>query len=113
MAMGRITVSIPDELEATLDAYAKEHHLPVSQVVTRALRGFFEDPPSDPQDPPDLPATQAYLSKLVTQLELARQSVHQMAIAQWGPFSPIPDAVTRALPQPPWSPGQPSGIEES
>lgn len=109
--MGRITVSIPNELEATLDAYAEEHQQAVSHIVTRALRKFFENPP-DPTDPPDLAATQRYLTQLLEQLELVRQSLHQVAIAQSGAFAAIPDALSQPLPEPPWKAAQPRSNEE-
>lgn len=109
--VGRITVSIPNELEATLDAYAEEHHQAVSHIVTRALRMFFENPP-DPADPPDLAATQRYLTLLIEQLELGRQSLHQVAIAQSGAFAAIPDALSQPLPEPPWKDSRPRSDEE-
>lgn len=86
-------------LKANLDAYADEHKLSVSKVVTQALQSFL--PGETPTDP-DLVNTQRYIAELVEQLEGLRQSVHQMTLAQYGPFAAIPDNVTQSLPRPPW-----------
>jgi hypothetical protein len=101
--MGRITVSLPDPLEATLDAYAKEQKLSVSKVVTLALEAYFgsPSPPPDPA-PPELAQIRGYLDQVVQQLDGLREGVYQMAIAESGPFAEIPQAISEPLPDPPW-----------
>lgn len=86
-------------LKADLDAYADEHKLSVSRVVTQALQAFL--PGQTPTDP-DLVNTQRYIGQLVEQLEGLRQSVHRMTLAQYGPFAALPENVTTPLPRPPW-----------
>ncbi len=102
--MARLTVSIDDQLKERLKQYADDHDLPVSQVVSQALETFFEGgEPPPPGQPADLIATQGYLSQLVDQLEVVRQSLYQMAIAQQGPFAPFPPGLVEQLARPPWS----------
>lgn len=99
--MARLTVSIDEELKARLNEYAEEHHLSASKVVSQALRAYLpgeENPPD-----PDLVNTQHYVAQLREQLEDLRESVHRMALAQYGPFAPLPDGVTEPLIEPPWS----------
>lgn len=60
--MGRITVSLPDDLEAELDRYAQQQSQPVSQVVAEALVRLLRG--TGPQPSPthdDLVATQEYI----------------------------------------------------
>lgn len=102
MPVGRITVSLPDNLEADLDAYAKENKISVSGAVTRAIQAFL--PGHSPAPPAvDLVDTQLYLSQALAQLEDLRSQLHRMAMAQYGPFAPIPDSLQQPLPTPPWS----------
>lgn len=100
--MGRITVSLPDQLEADLAEYAKEHKISVSRAVTRALQSFL--PGHSPVPPAvDLVDTQNYLHGLIGQLEAVRGHLHRMALAQYGPFAPLPESLERPLPAPPWN----------
>ena len=108
--MGRITVSLPDKLEADLAEYAKEHKISVSRVVTRAIQSFL--PGHSPAPPAvDLVDTQNYLHGLIAQLENMRSHLHRMALAQYGPFAPLPDSLEHSLPVPPWN-NNPSLSEE-
>jgi len=103
--MGRITVSLPESLKATLKTHANQHDLTTSKVVVLALEAYFQGgSPLDPETPSaDLAGTQRYLSQLVSQLEAVRQNVHQIAVSQYGPFADIPDSLSQSLPAPPWS----------
>lgn len=95
--MGKFSVSIPDELEATLRKYAEDHNEPISQVVARALEGFFA-----PQSPPtpDLGEVRAYVTTVAWSLEGVRRVLEALGLvgAPWpgGPALPPP------LPCPPW-----------
>ncbi len=99
--MARITVSMVDSLRDKLEAYADEQKLSVSKVVSLAVQSYLpgEDNPADP----DLVNTQLYLVDLVKQLDGLRDAVHRMTLAQYGPFTELPEAVTLSLPQPPIS----------
>jgi len=54
--MGRLTISLPDELETQLDSYAQAHGKPVSQVVADAVRALLSGSPAAPPVPVDTPA---------------------------------------------------------
>lgn len=103
--MGRITVSLPESLKATLKAHANQHDLTTSKVVALALEAYFQGEPPPQQEPPaaDLGGTQRYLGQLVAQLEAVRRNVHQIAVSQYGPFAAIPDSLSQPLPEPPWN----------
>lgn len=108
--MGRITVSLPDELKVTLTAYANQHDVSASRVVTQALEAFFHGDPTNPPPPTaDLAATQHYLTQLIHRLDEQRRSLHQMAIAQAGAFAEIPKSLSEPIPPPPWLPAH--GVE--
>jgi len=103
--MGRVTVSLPDELEAELDRYAQQRALPVSQVVAEALVRFLrgEAPPTIPPGGDGLAVTQEYVARLALQVERLRISLDEVSL--WvdtrppdGWESPVPPR----LPQPPW-----------
>ena len=79
--MGRVTVSLPDELEAELDRYAQQRAQPVSQVVAEALVRFLREaipPPSPPGEA--LGATQEYVARLALQVEWLRVSLDEVAL---------------------------------
>lgn len=103
--MGKFSVSISDELEATLRKYAEEHNEPISQVVAQALDGFLSPhPPPEPKPPPqpmpDLGQVQAYVTTVAWSLESVRRVLEALGLtsAPWpgGPVLPPP------LPCPPW-----------
>jgi len=103
--MGRITVSLPDEVEAELDAYASQHSKPVSQVVAEALTRFLHGdlPAPSPPNGDGLVITQEYLARLAIQVERIRVSLDEFSL--WsdsrppgGWESPVPPP----LPSPPW-----------
>ena len=103
--MGRVTVSLPDELEAELDRYAQQRAQPVSQVVAEALVRFLREaiPPPSPPGEDALGATQEYVARLALQVERLRVSLDEVAL--WVDTRP-PDGweypVPPRLPQPPW-----------
>ncbi|MBZ0253259.1 MAG: hypothetical protein K8I02_07965 [Candidatus Methylomirabilis sp.] len=100
--MGRLTISIPDELEARLDAYAEEHGLPVSQVAARALELFLAAPvPPPPAGGADLEA-RAYLRDLALHTEALRRFLYETAGWVSGPLNPLKERVPKPLQPPPW-----------
>lgn len=54
--MGRLTISLPDDLQTQLDAYAQAQNKPVSQVVAEAVRAFLNAPPAAASPPAPIPA---------------------------------------------------------
>ncbi len=102
--MGKFSVSISDELEATLRKYAEDHNEPISQVVAQALEGFFAPHPPQPEPPPkptpDLGQVQAYVSTVAWSVESIRRVLEALGLTgtPWpgGPALPPP------LPCPPW-----------
>ena len=56
--MAKLSISIPDELKELLDERADKEHVPVSHVVSEALRQYFALPSDDqvPGRPPLSPA---------------------------------------------------------
>jgi len=106
VAMARITISLSDQLKEDLELYAEQHELSVSKAVTLALQGFL---PGQSDQDADLQQTQRYLRSLVSQLDELREAVHRMALAQYGPFAPLPEAVSQPLPPPTWSRAEEDG----
>ncbi len=103
--MGKFSVSISDELEVQLRTYADEHNEPISQVVARALEGFFAPhPPPGPEPPPgptpDIDQVKAYVTTMAWSLESVRRLLEALGLVgvPWpgGPALPPP------LPCPPW-----------
>ena len=45
--MAKLSISIPEELKELLDERAAADQVPVSQVVSEALRRYFELPPEE------------------------------------------------------------------
>lgn len=105
--MGKFSVSISDELEATLRQYASDHNEPISQVVAKALEGFFSPAqPPLPAPEPDLGQVQAYLTRVAWSLERVRHVMECLGLTgvPWpgGPTLPPP------LPPPPWEAQSPA-----
>jgi len=101
--MGRITVSLPDDLEARLDAYAAEHGLAVSQVVARAVTTLLDGtggppPPLASEDP----LARVYLEQVAAQLAAVGQTLTDVTARVGGPLMPIPHPPPLPLPPPPW-----------
>lgn len=101
--MGRITISLPDDLEAQLDRCAQERGQPVSHVVAEALAGFLRGAPPPPADPNRLEKVEEYVARLAIQVEGLRRFVDEVAF--WEEDKP-PDGYQQplppALPLPPW-----------
>lgn len=103
--MGRITISLPDDLESRLDGYAQEHGKPVSHIVASALETFLAGtpPPPPPQDPERVGRVEEYVARLAIQVEGLRRFVDEVAF--WEEDKP-PDGYQQplppALPPPPW-----------
>jgi len=102
--MGRITISLPDALEAQLDRYARDHGQPVSHVVAEALAAFLSgsSPPS-PGDGSRLQQVEEYVARMALQLEGLRRFVDEVAF--WEGDKP-PEGYQQPLPPPlqppPW-----------
>lgn len=104
----KISVSLPDDLKARLDAYAEEHQQSVSQVVQDALQRFLDNPPTPPPLPPesghlehDVQQLQRYVTALAANHEQVRASlqlISEMSATQ-GVFIPCPAPVGA----PPWA----------
>lgn len=78
--MAKLSISIPEELKELLDERAEADQVPVSQVVSQALRKYFELP-AEPQTPTvpvelaeQLRAVQAYLWELHFSHECTRSA---------------------------------------
>lgn len=102
--MGRITVSIPDDLESLVDQYAREHQQPVSHVVAAALSAFLSaGPPPPPPDDSRMQALEDYVALLGIQVEGIRRHFEEADLWErdrpaGGYNQPLP----QALPRPPW-----------
>ena len=96
--MGRITISLPDALEAQLDRYAQEHSQPVSHFVAEALAAFLggASRPS-PGDGARLQQVEAYVARMALQLEGLRRFVDEVAF--WENDKP-PEGYQQPLPPP-------------
>ncbi len=107
--MGRITISIPDELEELLDAYAVDKGVPVSQVVAQALSRFLQapgEPGPVPSPPPrrdeDLVDLQEYVALLGVFTERLRQTLETVVLFCPGTPPGTGVRIPRPLPPPPW-----------
>lgn len=105
--MGRITISIPDDLEGRLDEYARERQQPVSHVVAAALSAFLNGgnppPPPPPADDSRVQQIEDYLSLLAIQVEGIRRHFEEADLWEkdrpaGGYLQPLPQALSR----PPW-----------
>jgi len=103
--MGRITVSLPDDVEAALDAYATQQGKPVSQVVADALRALLSGPVTQPAPsseragPVEDVAVRKYLTKLHGELALMLQTVQDLTL---GSEIQPPHMPPYNLPEPNW-----------
>lgn len=86
--MGRITVSLPDELEARLDEYARQSGQSVSSLVARAVAVLLDGGGQPPQ-PPDtarLEEARDYLAGLAGHVAQLRSSL--VELGNWSPVRP-------------------------
>jgi len=106
--MAKMSISLPDELKARLQAYAQEHSLSDSETVQQALEAFLDgspvEPPTPPPGPSDWAAPIAQIQKYVAalaanheQVRSAMQLISQMSAPQ-GVYIPCPPPVG----PPPW-----------
>ena len=77
--MGKLSISIPDELEAQLDERAAAEGMSVSRMVAEALKAYFALPPGPTPPPPpglaeELRQVQAYLWELHFSHECTRST---------------------------------------
>lgn len=78
-ALGKLSISLPDELEAQLDERAAAEGLSVSRMVAEALKAYFALPPVPTPPPPlelaeQLRQVQAYLWDLHFSHECTRSA---------------------------------------
>ena len=120
--MARITVSLPDDLEAQLEQYAQQHSTNASQVVQTALRNLFASPAPTPHPPPapaptppsppmpELSVVQDYLTQLVYKMELMREGLWDMSqLICHGAPCPTEIPCPKEIPLPPWPHQPPPG----
>lgn len=116
--MGRLTVSLPDDLQAALDTYAQQHGKAVSQVVADALHALLDAPTVDRSPPPTSvpapapgpgpgpdapagadPAVRLYLEDLYQDLSRLLGVVQDLAASS---PDPLPHNPPYQLAAPPW-----------
>ena len=78
-ALGKLSISLPDELEAELDERAAAEGMSVSRMVAEALKAYFAEPAvPTPPPPPELAEqlrqVQAYLWELHFSHECTRST---------------------------------------
>lgn len=67
--MAKLSISIPEELKDLLDERAEADQVPVSHVVSEALRSYFALPPAEPQAPAQAPAVPPELVEQVQAIQ--------------------------------------------
>lgn len=113
--MAKLSISIPDELKERIDERAEADQVPVSHVISQALRTFFELPdvpkPVPQTVPPELSeqlqAIQAYLWELHFSHECTRSAalnLYYWASRNGQTLGMPPEAET---PKPPWMKSEP------
>ena len=110
--MAKLSISIPDELKVHLDERAEAEHVPVSHVVTEALRAYFAQP-TTPEPPPgvgghEIRKMQEYLWDLYLNYEGTRSSA--LAVHHWaeGQEALVGIAPQSAMKKPPWPKPRPT-----
>jgi hypothetical protein len=107
VALAKLSISIPDELKLQLDERADAENVPVSHVVTEALRAFFGLPADQVPGPPlqlaeQLRQVQAYLWELHFSHECTRSTA--LNLYYWaqrnGENMGMPPE--NEMPKPPW-----------
>lgn len=90
--VGRITVSLPDEVETRLDELARQRGKSVSRLVAEAVEAMLDGASPPPQPPPggelagQLQETRAYLAGLAAHVSLLRHSL--VELGNWSPTKP-------------------------
>ena len=104
--MAKLSISIPDELKVQLDERADAENVPVSHVVTEALKAYFAQGPA-PELPPgaggeEIRKMQTYLWDLYLNYDRTRSStlaLHHWAEGQGGLVGIEPESTMK---KPPW-----------
>ena len=110
--MAKLSISIPDELKVQLDERADAENVPVSHVVTEALKAYFAQP-TTPELPPgaggeQFRQMQAYLWDLYLNYEGTRSSA--LAVHHWaeGQEALVGIAPQSTMKKPPWPKPRPT-----
>ena len=77
LLLAKLSISIPDELKEQLEARAESEKMPVSHVVTEALKAFFALPEAETPEKPDSPTPPASGSEEIRQLQEYLWKLHQ------------------------------------
>ncbi len=109
--MAKLSISIPDELKGQLDERADAENVPVSHVVTEALKAYFAQG-STPELPPgggqEIRKIQEYLWDLYLGCDRVRSStlaLHYWAEGQGGLVGIEPESTMK---KPPWPKPRPT-----
>mgnify|MGYP000961932339 FL=1 len=107
--MAKLSISIPEELRELLEERATADQVPVSHVVSEALRRYFELPSAEPQAPAATPELakqvqdiQEYLWHLHFSHEMTRSAalnLYYWAGRQGENLGMPPEMI---MPKPPW-----------
>jgi len=69
LLLAKLSISIPDDLKALLDARSESENVPVSHLVTDALRAYFGQPLEQQEEPGPTPSSLADSSEEVRQIQ--------------------------------------------
>lgn len=110
--MAKLSISIPDDLKVQLDERADSENVPVSHVVTDALKAYFAQEAA-PELPPGAGAEQIrkmqeYLWDLYLNYERTRSSA--LAVHYWaeGQEALVGIAPETTMKKPPWPKPRPT-----
>lgn len=107
--MAKLSISIPEELKELLDERAESDQVPVSHVVSEALRKYFELPSTEPQAPAappelveQLQAIQDYLWQLHFSHECCRSAALNLYYWAGRSGETLGMPPDEEMPKPPW-----------
>lgn len=69
LLLAKLSISIPDDLKELLDARSESENVPVSHLVTDALRAYFAQPLEEQEKPVPTPPPLAGSSEEVRQIQ--------------------------------------------
>lgn len=81
--MAKLSISIPEELKELLEERATADQVPVSHVVSEALRKYFELPSAEPQAPaapPELVKQVQDIQEYLWQLHFSHEMTRSAAL---------------------------------
>lgn len=80
--MAKLSISIPDELKELLDGKARADQVPVSYVVSEALRSYFSLPsqPPTPSAPPGLAEELSVIKAYLWELHFSHECTRSAAL---------------------------------